>query len=199
MISPTGDDFAAQVAELERYLDDLDRRTRSTFTVTNPATGVKNLEVGPAGTGYTVRLRDSNGNTIFGNRAQGIEGYRMPLPMYPSVPYSGYIYDSTSTFIDIWLTRTFVNSPSLNVTYRYGDLVPSGGTMEARVQYDLGAGRVTMPGSTVSAVNPVNATQTFTFTWPTDVFATEVTIAIQTRMASGAGQAAASPVSILGG
>lgn len=196
MISPTGDD---PVAELERYLDELDRRTRSSFTVTNPATGVANLEVGPSGTSYRVRLRDSNGNTIFGNRAQGIEGYRMPLPMYPSVPYSGYIYDSTTTFIDIWLAKTFVNSPTLNVTYRYGDLVPSGGTMEARVQYDIGAGRVTIAGSTVSAVNPTNSTKSFTFAWPSDVFNTEVTLAIQTRMASGSGQAAASPVSILGG
>jgi hypothetical protein len=198
MISPASDDFNDQVAELERYLDELERRTYSNFTVTNPSTGVKNLEVGPSGSGYKVTLRDSNGNTIWGNRSDvGITGFRMPLPMYPSLAIAGSGAVDT-TWVDMWSCTTFVNSKNVQVAYRYQDIAPSGGTSECRVQYDAGAGRVTMTGSTVSAVNAAGAFG-FSFPWPSDYFDTEIMIVLQGRISSGVGGLLVSPMYVLGG
>jgi hypothetical protein len=200
MQSPDDDTTEGQLAALERYLDELERKTLSNFMVTNPTTGVKNLEVGPTGSTYHVRLRDSNGNILYGNRdGGGVAGFRTPLPMYPARPFSGYIYDSDTNWIDIWQTRSVINSQGLSVQYRYADLNQAGGSLEARMQYDIGGGRVTIASSLVTgAVNPTNSTKSFTFTWPGDQMGVEATLALQTRMASGTGQAAASPVYILG-
>lgn len=200
MISATGDDFDAKVAALDRYLDELDRRTKSTFSVTNPATGVKNLEVGPVGDGYQVTLRDSNGNIIFGNRPDiGFQGFRMPMPMYPSIPYSGGITATSTTWVTMWSMQTLVNSTEVQVAYRYGDTSPAGGTTETRVAYDTGSGLTVMTGSTASAVNPTNSTKQFAFVWPSDLFDTEVQVLFQARMGSGAGAALISPMWCLGG
>lgn len=202
MISPTGDDWDARVAELERFLDELDRRTWSNFTVTNRITGVKNLEVGPVGTKYQIRLRDSNGNVIFGNHLNpdiGFAGFRMPMPMYPSIPYAGGVTATSSTWVTMWQTRTFVNSPQIQASYRYGDTAPAGGTTEARMQYDIGAGPVTVTASVASSVNPTNTPKSFTFPWPSDVFNTEVQLFVQARISSGTGAAVASPMYVVGG
>lgn len=200
MRSAQDDSFDTRVAELERFLDELDRKTYSNFAVTNPVSGVKNLEVGPSGGGYAVALRDSNGNLIFGNRPDvGISGFRVPMPMYPATPYSSRHFATNTTWVDMWQMRTFVNARNLQVQYRYGDFLPSGGTSEARVQYDLGAGRVTMTGSGTTAVNPTNTVYSFSFPWPSDVFDTEVTVVIQGRMASGTGNLMVSPIYMLGG
>lgn len=198
MISPSADDFDARVAELERHLDELDRRTYSNFTVTNPTTGVKNLEVGPLVSGYQVTLRDSNGNTIYGNRTDiGVAGFRMPMPMYPGVPYSGGLTATSTTWVTMWQIRTFVNSTEVQIAYRFGDSSPSGGTTEARVAYDSGSGVTVM--DTSSGVNPTNTTKSFAFVWPTDLFDTEVQIFFQARMGSGGGAALISPMWCLGG
>lgn len=200
MQAPDDDTVDGQLTALERYLDELDRKTWSNFAVTNPTTSVKNLEVGPSGTAYQALLRDSNGNIIYGNRAGGgVSGFRTPLPMYPATPFGGYIYNSDTNWIDIWQTRTVINSQGLTFQYRYADLNASGGTLEARVQYDIGGGRVTITGSTVSAINPTNSIKTFSFTWPGDQMGVEATLALQTRMSVGTlGQSVASPVYILG-
>lgn len=200
MIGPTADDFDARVAELERFLDELDRRTWSNFTVTNPSTGVRNLEVGPVAGGYQVTLRDSNGNTIFGNRPDiGFRGFRMPMPMYPSIPYGGGLAATNTTWVTIWQIQTFVNSTEVQVAYRFGDSAPSGGTTETRVAYDSGAGLTVMTGSASSAVNPTNSTNQFAFAWPLDLFDTEVKIFFQARMGTGSGSAVISPMWCLGG
>lgn len=200
MQAPDDDTMDGQLTALERYLDELDRKTWSTFAVTNPLTGVKNLEVGPNGSGYRVALRDSNGNVIFGNRPDvGITGFRMPMPMYPTVPNAGSLTATTSTFVTMWQCRTFVNSPQIQFQYRYGDVAPAGGTTECRVQYDTGAGPVTIAGLNASSVNPTNTTKLFAFVWPSDLSNTEVTLTLQARIASGAGAAVASPVFVLGG
>lgn len=202
MISPTGDEFDARVAELERFLDELDRRTWGNFTVTNPASGVKNLEVGPVGDKYQIQLRDSNGNTIFGNHLNpdiGFAGFRMPMPMYPSIPYAGGVTATTSTWVTMWHTRTVVNSPNVQASYRYGDTAPAGGTTEARLQYDIGAGPVTVTSSVAAAVNPTNTPKAFVFAWPSDVFDIEVTLLLQARIATGTGAAVASPMYVVGG
>lgn len=199
MQAPDDDTDAGRLTALERYLDELDRKTWSNFNVTNPTTGVKNLEVGPSGAAYQVRLRDSNGNIIYGNSVGGgVAGFRTPLPMYPARPFGGYIYDSTTTWIDIWQTQTVINSQGISVQYRYADLNQAGGSLEARMQYDIGGGRVTIAASTAAGVNPTNSIKSFTFTWPGDQMGVEATLALQTRMASGIGQAVASPIYILG-
>jgi hypothetical protein len=198
MQSPDNDTLNGQIDALEKYLDELDRKTKSTFAVTNPVTGVKNLEVGPSGTDYHVYLRDSNGNIIWGNHpVSGIQGFRMPLPMYPSIPTAGQAAVNT-TWVDMWGCRTFVNSSAVTIQMRYRDSIASGATSEVRVQYDTGSGRVTMPGSTFSNVN-ANNIQQFVFTWPTDLFDTEIEIVIQGRIASGTGALMVSPLYILGG
>lgn len=203
MIGPTGDDFDAKVAELERFLEELDRRTYSNFTVTNPATGVKNLEVGPTSNGYVVRLRDDNGNTLYGNETTvadwGITGYRMPLPMYPTIPASGLAFGTTTTWVTTWETSTFVNTAVIQGRYIYQDVSPSGGTSEFRVAYDTGSGLVAMTESVVSAVNPGVTAKQFTYSWPSDFYDTEVKIYFQCRFATGTGAAVCSPVYLLGG
>lgn len=200
MISPTGDGFDARVAELERFLDELDRRTYSNFTVTNPTTGVRNLEVGPVGAGFQVTVRDSNGNTIFGNRPDiGFRGFRMPMPMYPAVPYGGGLTATTTTWVTMWHMQTFVNSTEVQVSYRFGDTSPAGGTTETRVAYDSGSGLTVMTGSDSSGVNPTNSTKQFAFVWPTDLYDTEVQVFFQARMGTGTGAALISPMWCLGG
>jgi hypothetical protein len=202
VIGPSADDFDARVADLERFLDELDRRNWSNFTVTNPTSGVKNLEVGPVGSKYQIVLRDSNDNVIFGNHLNpdiGFSGFRMPMPMYPSIPYAGGVTATTTTWVTMWQTRTFVNSHDIQASYRYGDTAPAGGTTEARLQYDIGAGPVTVASSVASSVNPTNTPKAFTFTWPSDVFDTEVTLLLQARMVTGTGAAVASPMYVVGG
>lgn len=204
MRSPPSGDFDSRVAEFQRYLDELDRRTYSNFAVTNPTTGVKNLEVGPDPvTGeQAVRLRDDNGNTIYGNRTGGgVLGLRMPLPMYPSVPEANF-FSNDATWLTTWTAIIFATSPTLQCSYRFGDSEQGGGTIEARVLYDTGSGPIVMSGSTASAVNPLNTLQNFAFTWPSNLFNTPVTLSLQVRVAvAGAFDAAAvaSPMYVVGG
>lgn len=196
MQAPDDDTLDGQLTALEHYLDELDRKTWSNFTVTNPTTGVKNLEITPP----AVNLRDSNGNIIFGGRSDvGIQGFKMPLPMYPSITNAGSLTATTSTFVTLWQTRTFVNSRGIQMTYRYQDLAPAGGSNEYRVQYDTGSGPVTIPQSVVIATAPAMTVKQFAFLWPSDLFDTEVTITIQARIASGTGSAVACPMYLLGG
>jgi hypothetical protein len=202
VISSTADGFDAQLAAAERYLDELDRKTYSNFSVTNPTTGVKNLEVGPVGDKYQVRLRDSNGNVIYGNHLNpdiGIDGFRMPMPMYPSIPYTGGFTATTSTWVTMYRFLTMVNSSGIQVAYRYGDQAPAGGTLEARVQYNIGGGPITITDSVVTAVGIGHAITSFAFTWPADIFDIQVEILLQARMATGSGAALASPMYFLGG
>jgi hypothetical protein len=188
------------LTEAERYLDELDRKTYSNLAVTNPQTGVKNLEIGPIPGGYQVTLRDSNGNTIWGNRPDvGVAGFRMPMPMYPSIPYAGGRTATTSAWVTMWQVLTFVNSAGIQIGYRYGDTAPAGGTSEVRVQYDTGSGPVTMPDSVSSSVNPGNTVIFFSYVWPSDLFDTQVRILLQARIAAGSGAAVASPMYLLGG
>lgn len=194
MVLRSSDDYDAELTALESYLDELDRKTYSTLTVTNPTTGVKNLQVDSTG----VRLRDANGNVVYGNAAPlGVTGYRVPMPMYPSIPLAAE-GATTSTFKDTWQTTTIVSTKAISIFYRFGDLAPTGGTTETRVQYDAGAGRVTMTGSGTTAVNPVNTTYQFAYTWPSNLYNTEVTIYLQCRMATGVGGCVISPIYVLG-
>lgn len=202
--TPPPDDFDAQVAELERYLDALDQKTFSNFKVTNPVSGVSNLEVGPAPDGYQVRLRDDNGNVIFGNdtvRDWGLTGLRIPMPMYPSKPIAGLQAVGTgTTWVNGWQMKTFINTARLQIAYRFADVAPAGGTSEYRVSIDTGSGAVVMPGSLWSTVNPpASVFGFFGYQTPSNLFATEVDIFFQSRMASGTGSAMISPFAILGG
>lgn len=200
MISAAADDFNARVAELERFLDELDRRTHSNFTVTNPSSQVKHLEVGPINGQYQVVLRDDNGNTIYGTDPNwGLAGPKFPLPMYPSVPATGLVFGTTSAWVNCWQTTTFVQTSNMQISYRYKDFSPSGGTAELRVAYDAGAGLVTMSESVVSAVAPPHSVHSFSYTWPADFYDTEVDLFFQARMAAGSGATASSPIYLLGG
>jgi hypothetical protein len=202
VISPTSDDFDARVTELERYIDELDRRTYSTLAVTNSATGVKNLEIGPDGTEYIIRLRDDHNNIIFSNRPDiGVAGFRMPLPMYPGTPFANF-FSSDATWLTTWQATLFVNSPILQCAYRFEDPEQGGGTVECRMLYDIGGGQVVIADSTSSAANPVNALKQFQLTWPSNVFDIDVSLYLQCRVSvPGAFDtfAIASPVYILGG
>lgn len=184
----------AELTALETYLDELDRKTYSTFTVTDPVSAVKSLQVDPAG----VRIRDANGNVVYGNATPlGVTGFRSPMPMYPSIPLAAEGSTNT-TFKDTWQTSTIVTTKAISIYYRFADLAPTGGTTETRVQYDAGAGRVTMTGSGTTGVNPTNSTFQFAFTWPSNLYNTEVTIYLQCRMASGTGGCVVSPIYVLG-
>lgn len=201
MITPSDDTFEGRVAQLEAFLDEVDRRTFSDFSVTNPVTGVKNLEVGPVpGGGYQVAIRDSNGNVIYGNRPDiGIQGFRMPMPMYPSIPYGGGLTATSTTWVTVWEIKTQPTSTEIQCAYRFSDLAPAGGTTETRVAYDVGAGLVVMPTSTSSGVNPNNATKSFVYVWPADYFDTEIQIMFQVRISTGSGSGVISPMYMVGG
>lgn len=202
MISAAADDFDARVAAFERYIDELDRRTYSNFSVTNPTTGVKHLQIGPTPAGYELRLRDDHGNIIYGNDTTadwGVTGYWMPLPMYPAVPASGLLFGTSATWVTTWETTTFVSTAHIQIRYIYQDVGSSGGTSEFRVAYDAGAGLVVMPESLVSAVNPGVTGKQFSYSWLSDFYDTEVKLSFQCRMASGSGAAVISPVFLVGG
>lgn len=198
MRSPGNDDIEAQLAALEQYLDELDRKTRSNLSVTNPVTGIKNLEVNQTD---GVTLRDDNGNIIFGaNVSQwGFKAPRMPMPVYPTQVASGLLFADTTTWVTFWQTSTFVNAPVLQLAYRYKDFSPSGGTSQCRVVYNVGAGDVIITDSIDSFINPTNQQKYAEFTWPTDIYDTEVNIYLQGRMSAGTGNMAVSPVFFLGG
>jgi hypothetical protein len=203
VISASSGDFNARADALERYLDELDRKTFSNFAVTNPLTGMKNLEVGPDPTTgeHIVRLRDDNGNVIYGNRPEGgVLGIRMPLPMYPSVPEAN-VFSNDATWLTTWESILFATSSGLQGAYRLGDREVVGATIEGRMLYDIGAGQVVIPESVASRVNPVNAIIQFIYQWPTNLFNTPVTLTLQCRVSlAGAFDSAAiaSPMYVLG-
>jgi hypothetical protein len=186
---------------LEQFLDELDRKTHSNLRVTDPNTGIANLEVGPTANGYEYRLRDANGNTVYGNDAaagKGLVGYKMAMPMYPSTPASGLTFGTTTTWVTTWQTRTFVNTLGVQLAYRYQDSSPSGGTSEYRYVYDIGSGPVVIGSTFRQAVNPTHTVVNAQFIWPSDLSDIEVSLSLQCRMASGSGSAVASPIWTLG-
>lgn len=155
-----------ELSDLWAQAREYERRTFSNVAVTDPATGIKNLEVGNSRT----TIRDSLGNILF--QTSPTWGLAYPRNGYPAYPAWPAVAGRSTTFSEIFLFLGYVYGQSLEYGYIHGTEFPDT-TSECRLEYTTDFVSFTpVPGSTTQSNQDVSDTTTVftlrsgTFTLP---------------------------------
>lgn len=189
MQSPDTED---RLTLLEVRLAEMQRRTMSSLTVTNPADGIAYLQV----TAGHVRLRDSTGTPILDTAAAPSFGYAQPLQNYvgfvqlPSIASAGFVgplVKATSATFRPNAARLFVTTLAFLET-------TTTGIGDYQVQYTVDGGApVVIPGS-VGTIAPASAfvpqLLSWSYVWPADYFSHKIEIQFMARVRPATGDPA---------
>ncbi len=191
--------LAAQVAELNRRIDELSRRTLGSVSVslgnnqyfsiaTDPTTGVPKL-----------KLKDGDSNVLLSNdtvAGWGLSSPSFPLPASPTKA----AFLQNSSILSTWTTwasgTAVVQNPRLNISYQKSLSVAAapGSTATASFQVvatiGVGSPVVISPADTLTnsvAGTEIDAVTTFPYDFPTDVFGQLVTLSYQSELTAQTG------------
>ena len=178
MYSPNGTD---RLAVLERRLTEMRRRTLSSLAVTNPANGVKIVEIGSG----QITFRDNTGAPIL--NASPLWGFAVPWAS--TVAFSSEALGSSSGVADISLYEPYVtarlrpNNPKLLGGTTTRVLSSIGATCDTRVMYRVNGGpQVQITEANFSTTSTVSVRNTWQYLWPGDYFDDVIDIEFQARL-----------------
>lgn len=186
MQSPDTED---RLSLLEARVAEMQRRTMSSLTVTNPTDGIAYLQVT---TGH-VRLRDQTGSTILDTAASPSFGYAKPLQNYvgfvqlPSIASAGFVGPLVKA-----TSATFrPNAARLNVTTLAFLETSTTGIGDYQVQYTVDGGAPTVIPASVGVIQPAAAfTQqllSWSYVWPSDYFGHKIELQFMARVRPATG------------
>ena len=181
-----------------------ERRTFSNVSVTDPVTGVKNLEIAPvaASPGRSqITIRDPAGHAILKNDTAAGWGLAAPQTGYPSYPAWPAISTTSTIFAEVWIFNGFLYSPQIERAYIAGTEFTDT-TAECRIEYSTDAANWTIVTNSVFQSNQDVSDETTVFTVFSGTFRIPITasgnvyyIRLMCRKASGPGtRAFCSPV-----
>lgn len=186
-----------RLADLEAKVEELSRKTFVNLAVTDVATNVKSLEIGPDATNSNrshIQIRDSAGNVILANDTVAGWGYSAPNTMYPMYPNnsSAATQQTTAGQATTYIGRIRVNCPKLTV----GALAESsGGGGSAGGDYKIMYSLPATPNTLIQIGATASLTgvgyQYFyyerTVIFPSNLFGQLIWLQLQCGMTSGVG------------
>lgn len=187
MRSPNDEDRIDWIA---RRMDEMERRTMSTLTVTNPVDGIAYLDI----QGGHVRIRDGAGSSIMDTVAAPGFGYVSPLQNYvmffnlPPLVAAGFSGPLVTT-----ASATFSpNQARLNITTVVYVESDTGAVADYQISYTVNGGSpVVIPGSVSSTSTPwTPITLSYSYAWPGDYFTSTIKLLFQARIRPGTGDPA---------
>jgi hypothetical protein len=178
--------------ELERKLAEMQRRTMSSLSITNPSNNVSMVNINQS---YTA-LNDKNGATILYSATSSHWGYSNPWQNYvvvPSAPPSGSVF--AGGFVDSQVAYFWPNQPRMLLTIKTvmtnidPSVEPTGAIGDWQVVYSVdGVGSTAIPGLSGSTSTPeVTVTQSASYLWPADYFNHKIQLRYQCRIRPGTG------------
>lgn len=180
MYSPATTD---QLAVLEQRLQEMRRRTLSSLAVTNPATGVKVLEVATD----RVTFRGNTGGGILQSAISPRWGF--DAPWGSTVAFSSAALGSSSGVADLSVYEPYVTArfrPSnarLLGTTTTTILSSTGATCDTRVMYRVNGGsQVQITAGIFSTTSTVAVKHSWEYLWPADYFNSVIDLEFQARL-----------------
>jgi hypothetical protein len=198
-----------RLAAAWQQAQELERRTFSNISVTDPVTGVKLLQVVPlaADPGKSqVTVKDQLGHDLLRNDTAAGWGLAAPQASHASYPYWPVISATGSSFIECWSFWGYCYSPAIEYAYIHGTEFSST-TAETQVEYSttqtgpwtVVTGSTTQSNQDVSDITTVFTVRSGTFTLPLTSAGQLMAIRLTSRVASGPGAKAwCSPVYLNG-
>lgn len=185
-------DTEDRLSLLEARMAEMQRRTMSSLTVTNPTDGVAYLQI----TSGHVRLRDSTNSLILDTAAAPSFGYAKPLQNYvgfvqlPSIASAGFV----GPFVKATSATFRPNAARLNVTTLAFLETTTTGIGDYQVQYTVDGGSpVVIPGSagTIAAAAAFTPQLlSWSYVWPADYFAHKIELQFMARVRPATGDPA---------
>lgn len=171
-----------KLTALERRLDEMQRRTMSTLSVTNPVDGITYVQISNG----QVWIYDSNGTLILGSASSW--GYLNPWQNYVAFPATPPLISNALTgAMQNTATATFYpNQARMFFTVKATSDSVTGGIVDVQVSYTVNGGA---PVLIADSVNTTASTVTYSFecVWPTDFFGDRINVLFQARVRPGTG------------
>lgn len=183
MQSPTDPD---PLARIEQRLAEMQRRTMSTLTVTNPADGVAYLDI----SGSRLRMRDSNGTFILANQGPPSWGYLNPWQNYVLFPFQPPVISNalTGPMQNTALATLYPNQARMSFTVTTVVSSSTGGIADTQVVYTVNGGSpVTIAASVGTTASTTGVTSSWEYVWPADYFGDKIKVMFQARIRPGTG------------
>lgn len=174
------------LARIEQRLAEMQRRTMSTLTVTNPVDGITYLRV----SGGHVYMFDSNGTLILGNVGPPSWGYLNPWQNYVLFPSQPPVISNalSGPMQNTALSVLYPNQARMSFTVTTKVASSTGGVADTQVVYTVNGGSpVTIAASVASTTSTTGVTQSFEYVWPADYFGDKIRISFQARIRPGTG------------
>lgn len=186
MQSPDTED---RLSRIRARLDEMQRRTMSSLTVTNPVDGIQYLA---AGTGH-VYLFDPHGTLILASQGGTQWGYLNPWQdyvMFQAKPTGSAFAFTGALQTTLWATL-YPNQPRMQFTVDTQVNSSSGAIADTQVSYTVNGGSpVTVPVSVAATSSTTRISTSFTYLWPSDLFGAKVRVSFQARIRTGTGNPA---------
>lgn len=177
-------DSMDKIQRLEQRLIEMQRRTMSTLTVTDPVSGVSMVQIRNG----QVILTDQAGFAILWGSKLPRWGYEMPWTNYVAFPSAAtgapLLSETAGVFVDFSTARLRPSSARLKVaTLCRVNSVTVGATIDTRCTYSINGGADTVIAASVfSTTSTSSVSNTWDFVWPSDLFSSVVTLRFQGKL-----------------
>jgi hypothetical protein len=171
-----------RIAAMERRLDEMQRRTMSTLSITNPVDGITYVQINDG----QVWIYDSNGTLILAGASSW--GYLNPWQNYVAFPATPPLISNalTGAMQNTATATLYPNQARMFFTVTASADSVTGGIADVQVTYTVNGGS---PVLIADSVNETGTTVTYSFeyVWPADYFGDRINILFQARVRPGTG------------
>lgn len=192
------DDLVARIAKLEAKVDEINRKTLSNISVTDPTTQIKTLEIGQDAANSNrsfIKIRDTAGGIIMANDTVAGWGASAPNISYSLYPWNSWsaVQITSAGFQTTYTGQIFINMPRIN--FRMNREISGGGvlsTASMKVSWYQGANYATRTqmGATQSFPSATGyraAESPLTYLWPSNMLGQYVYVVFEASLDTGAG------------
>jgi hypothetical protein len=187
-------DLRSEFDQLKRRMAELERKTFSNLSVTDPLTGVKMLQIdedAANGNAARIQIRDQAGAILIGNDTVSGWGFAWPIISYPMYPYSAFKLSTTLGVLDgLW--NGGVNVLSRKVGWSFW--IEGSGTVTS-VEWRFSWLSNNTPDTTITqqTTSGLPTLVAGNYLLPSNQINKGVVFTVQARVAAGSGSAACTP------
>jgi hypothetical protein len=193
--TPSVDDLAARLADLEKRIAETERRTLSTLTVTDGSTQVKTFQIDKDTANSNrsrLQLRDSAGDVVVGSDTGGA-GWGLLAPVTTAAPACVISWPDVQNLSTSYSGAFSITMPVLSQrvhVYTSCEMNATGsktGTFQVQWQLASGGSPTVMDTHPITASGLNFADYDFVYTWPSNLYNQVVQLIFYSKISAAGG------------
>lgn len=193
--TPSVDDLAARLADLEKRLAENERRTLSTLAVTDAGTQVKTLQVDQDAAHFNrarVQIRDGAGDVVVGTDTGGA-GWGLLAPVTTAAPAAVNSWPDVQNASTLYSGSFSITMPVLSQrvhVYASCEMSATGtktGSYQVQWQLASGGAATVMDTHTITASGLQFIDYDFIYTWPSNLYNQVVQLIFYSKISAAGG------------